>query len=254
MKEKVLSVAVLMIFALSTYLSGCTSGNNKELQDAEAALEAARQAGAPELAPAEYEAAQQLINRAKEMMAAGRSKEARELLVDARYKAIEAKGKAESAAARGAMSGAESEALEQELSTLKGAGGPSMGLMDVFFDFDRSDIRPDARPTLQLWWVAKPTLQTNSSIINSSGGKLRVVVIEGYCDIRGTEEYNLALGQRRADATKSFLVGIGVSPSMLETISKGETEQWAPGTTEYDYQQNRRAHFVPVLMSPRASR
>ena len=202
MKEKVLSVAVLMIFALSTYLSGCTSGNNKELQDAEAALEAARQAGAPELAPAEYEAAQQLINRAKEMMAAGRSKEARELLVDARYKAIEAKGKAESAAARGAMSGAESEALEQELSTLKGAGGPSMGLMDVFFDFDRSDIRPDARPTLQ----------TNSSIINSSGGKLRVVVIEGYCDIRGTEEYNLALGQRRADATKSFLVGIGVFP------------------------------------------
>lgn len=243
MKEKVFSLFVLMIFALSTYLSGCAS-SNKELQDAEAALEAAKQAGAPELAPAEYEAAQELINRAKEMMAAGRHKEARDLLVDARYKAIEAKGKAESAAARGAMSGAESQALEQELSTLKGAGGPSMGLMDILFDFDRSNIRADARPTLQ----------TNSSVINSNSGRLRVVVIEGYCDIRGTEEYNLALGQRRADATKSFLVGIGVPPSLLETISKGETEQWAPGTTEYDYQQNRRAHFVPVLRSPQASR
>lgn len=243
MKAKVFSVVVLMVFAVSIYSTGCSS-SNKELEDAEAALEAARQAGAPELAPAEYEAAQELINRAKEMMAAGRHKEARDLLVDARYKAIEAKGKAESAAARGAMTGAESQALEEELSMLKGAGGSSMGMMDIFFDYDRSDIRPDARPTLQ----------TNASIINSNSGRLRVVVIEGYCDIRGTEEYNLALGQRRADSTKSFLVGIGVSPSSMETISKGETEQWAPGTTEYDYQQNRRAHFVPVLMSPQASR
>jgi outer membrane protein OmpA-like peptidoglycan-associated protein len=242
MKEKVFSVVVLVIFALSIYVTGCAS-SSRELEDAEAALEAARQAGAAELAPAEYETAQELINRAKEMMAAGRHKEARELLVDARYKAIEAKGKAESAAARGAMSAAESEALEEELSMLKGAGGPSMGLMDIFFDYDMSDIRADARPTLQ----------TNSRIISGNSGRLRVVVIEGYCDIRGTEEYNLALGQRRADSTKSFLVGIGVSPSVLETISKGETEQWAPGMTEYDYQQNRRAHFVPVLMSPRAS-
>jgi len=243
MRDKVFSILVLMIFALSIYVMGCAS-SNRELADAEAALEAARQAGAAELAPAEYEAAQELINRAKEMMAAGRHKEARDLLVDARYKAIEAKGKAESVAAREAMSGAEAQALEEELSMLRGAGGPSMGLMDIFFDFDRSDIRADARPALQ----------TNSSIINSNSGRLRVVVIEGYCDIRGTEEYNLALGQRRADSTKSFLVGVGVSPSLLETISKGETEQWAPGTTEYDYQQNRRAHFVPVLMSPQASR
>lgn len=243
MITKFRAVIGVVIFALAIHFAGCAS-SDQELQDAEAALEAARQAGAAELAPAEYEAAQELINRAKEMMAAGRHKEARQLLVDARYKAIEAKGKAESAAARGAMSGAEAQALEEELSMLKGAGGSSMGLMDVFFDFDMSDIRADARSSLE----------NNSRIISSNSGRLRVVVIEGYCDIRGTEEYNLALGQRRADSTKSFLVGIGVSPSLLETISKGETEQWAPGTSEYDYQQNRRAHFVPVLMSPQASR
>jgi peptidoglycan-associated lipoprotein len=74
-----------------------------------------------------------------------------------------------------------------------------------------------------------------------------VVVIEGYCDVRGTEEYNLALGQRRADSTKNYLVGIGVSPSKVQAVSKGETEQFAFGASEYDYQQNRRAHFVPAF-------
>ena len=70
--------------------------------------------------------------------------------------------------------------------------------------------------------------------------------MEGYCDIRGTEEYNLALGQRRAESVKSYLVGVGVSPAIIQAVSKGETEQWAPGATEYAYQQNRRAHFVSV--------
>jgi outer membrane protein OmpA-like peptidoglycan-associated protein len=243
MNIKGLYVTVFLTLIFSIYIIGC-SKSNQELADAEAALQAAREAGAAELAPAEYEAAQELINRAKEMMAAGRHKEARDLLVDARYKAIEAKGKAESLAARGGLSDVEMGEMEEELSALKGMGGGSMGLMDIFFDYDRSDIRPDARPSLN----------TNARIINDRFGVLRVVVIEGYCDIRGTEEYNLALGQRRAESTKSFLVGLGVSPTKLEAVSKGETENWAPGFTEYDYQQNRRAHFVPVLMSPQALR
>ncbi len=243
MNNKGLSLLVLLTLIFSVYIIGCAS-SNRELADAEAALQAAREAGAAELAPAEYETAQELINRAKEMMAAGRHNEARELLVDARYKAIEAKGKAESVAARGGMSDIEIEETEEELSILRGMGGGSMGLMDIFFNYDESNIRPDARPALQ----------TNARIIKDKFGILRVVIIEGYCDIRGTEEYNLSLGQRRAEATKSFLVGLGVSPSKLEAVSKGETEMWAPGFTDYDYQQNRIAHFVPVLMSPQALR
>jgi len=243
MINKGLSLLVLLTLIMSVYVLGC-SKSNRELADAEAALQAAREAGAAELAPAEYETAQELINRAKEMMAAGRHNEARELLVDARYKAIEAKGKAEAITARGGMTDIEIEETEEELALLRGMSGGSMGLMDIFFNYDESNIRPDARPALQ----------TNSRIIKDKFGILRVVVIEGYCDIRGTEEYNLALGQRRAEATKSFLVGLGVSPSKLEALSKGETEMWAPGFTDYDYQQNRRTHFVPVIMSPQALR
>lgn len=233
---------VILVFMVMIFAIGCAN-SNRELEDAEAALQAARDAGAPELAPAEYETAQELINRAKEMMAAGRHKEARELLVDARYKAIEAKGKAESMTARQGMSQSDIEAAEQELSMLKG-GGANLGMIDVFFDYNMSEIRPEARPTLQ----------TNARIIKDKSNSLRLVVIEGYCDIRGTEEYNLALGQRRADATMSYLVGIGVSPSKLEGVSRGETDMWAPGTTDYDYQQNRRAHFSAALMSPQALR
>jgi len=111
MINKGLSLLVLLTLIMSVYVLGC-SKSNRELADAEAALQAAREAGAPELAPAEYETAQELINRAKEMMAAGRHNEARELLVDARYKAIEAKGKAEAITARGGMTDIEIEETE----------------------------------------------------------------------------------------------------------------------------------------------
>jgi peptidoglycan-associated lipoprotein len=232
------------ILVVVLYIIGCAKPN-KELADAEAALQSAREAGAPELAPTEYQAAEDLLNRAKDLMAQGKDKEARELLEEARYKAIEAKGKALIAKSEGGMTEEEKMAREKELEKLKEGGVPKevgIGFQDTFFDYDRSDIRPDARPALK----------ENAAIIKNNPGIL--VVIEGYCDIRGTEEYNLALGQRRADSTKAYLVGLGVSPSKLEAVSKGETEQWAPGTTEEAYQENRRAHFVPTSLPPQASR
>jgi peptidoglycan-associated lipoprotein len=236
--------ALLMLLSLllvSIHIGGCAKPN-KELADAEAALQAARDAGAPELAPEEYQAAEDLIRRAKALMAGGRNKEARELLEEARYKAIEAKGKAMIAKSEGGMTEEERLAREQELAKLKGGRAIEIGVQDIFFDYDRSDIRPDARPVLR----------ENAEIIRNNPGVL--VVIEGYCDIRGTEEYNLALGQRRADSTKAYLAGLGASPTKLEAVSKGETEQWAPGTTEEAYQENRRAHFVPTSLPPQASR
>jgi len=204
------------------------------MADAEAALQAAKDAGAEGLP--EYQAAEELIEQAKQMMAAGNKDAARALLEEARFKAIEAEGKAKNQAF---AQNVDVDAAEQNLQNLSPAGS-QYGLVDIFFDYDQSAVTFDS----------KPVLDQNANIIRSSGNKFQVVVIEGYCDIRGTEEYNLALGQRRADSAANYLIGLGISPSKVQAVSRGETEQFAAGTTEYDYQQNRRAHFVPAVGSP----
>ena len=70
------------------------------------------------------------------------------------------------------------------------------------------------------------------------------VQIEGYCDERGTTEYNLALGERRAKSAMNFLVNLGVSPSRISTISYGEEKPFCEEKNEACFQKNRRAHFV----------
>ena len=232
-KVKLFSTAALVILA-SILVFGCGSNVDKEMADAEAALQAAREAGAEGLP--EYQAAEELIAKAKEMMAAGDTAGARALLEEARFKAIEAEGKAKNQAY---VESVDIDTVEESLSSLSPSGA-SYGLVDVFFAYDQSGITSESRSTLN----------DNARIIRGSAGKFQVVVIEGYCDIRGTEEYNLALGQRRAESTRNYLIGLGVSPSMVQAVSKGETEQFAFGTSEYDYQQNRRAHFVPAVSSP----
>ena len=71
-----------------------------------------------------------------------------------------------------------------------------------------------------------------------------VVTIEGHCDERGTAEYNLALGERRAVAVKTYMVSLGISPDRLRTVSYGKEFPFDPGTTEEAYAKNRRGHFV----------
>lgn len=232
-KVKLFSTAAIIIMA-SMLVFGCGSNVDKEMADAEAALQAAREAGAEGLP--EYQAAEELIAKAKEMMAAGDTAGARALLEEARFKAIEAEGKAKQQAY---VESVDIDTVEESLSNLSPSGA-SYGLVDVFFAYDQSSITSESRSTLN----------DNARIIRGSSGKFQVVVIEGYCDIRGTEEYNLALGQRRAESTRNYLIGLGVSPSIVQAVSKGETEQFAFGTSEYDYQQNRRAHFVPAVSSP----
>ncbi len=99
----------------------------------------------------------------------------------------------------------------------------------VFFDFNRSNIRADARTTLdrQSSWLAKYP-QVN-------------VQIAGNCDDRGTEEYNLALGQRRANAARDYLVARGVAGSRISTISYGKDRPTAMGDNEQAWAQNRNA-------------
>ena len=101
----------------------------------------------------------------------------------------------------------------------------------IYFDFDESDLKPAAR-----------------AILTKKAAWLRVnlqysVRIEGYCDERGTSEYNLALGERRADVAKRFLIALGISEKRLSTISFGEEKPADPRHTEEAWAKNRRDEF-----------
>lgn len=103
---------------------------------------------------------------------------------------------------------------------------------DIHFDFDKYDIRDDAKPVLH---------SISSWLIKNNSAKF---LIEGHCDERGTNEYNLALGDRRAKATKDFLVSLGVSSNRIEIISYGEEKPLCTEQNEDCWAKNRRAHFV----------
>ena len=102
----------------------------------------------------------------------------------------------------------------------------------IYFDFDRSFIRPEYRPVL----AKKAEFLREFPEYN-----LR---IEGNCDERGTNEYNLALGDRRSDSARNYLISLGISPDRIETISYGEERPLAVGHNEASWSQNRRDDFV----------
>ncbi len=106
-------------------------------------------------------------------------------------------------------------------------------LKDIYFDFDKYNIRPgDAQ-----------ILNKDYAWMQANQGKVR---IEGNCDERGTVEYNLALGQKRADAAKSYLVNLGADPKRLETVSYGKEKPVDPGHNEAAWAKNRRDNFTPL--------
>jgi peptidoglycan-associated lipoprotein len=105
-------------------------------------------------------------------------------------------------------------------------------LKDVFFNFDKSSIRDDQKAALNdnVGWLK-----------GNTGAKL---LIEGHTDERGTAEYNLALGERRAKAVKDYLVGAGIAADRISTISYGKERPFVLGKDESAWKWNRRAHFV----------
>jgi peptidoglycan-associated lipoprotein len=103
---------------------------------------------------------------------------------------------------------------------------------DIHFEFDSSTLTPEAQLTLK---KKAEWLQNNPEATST---------IEGNCDERGTSEYNLALGDRRATSTKNFLVDLGISASRLTTISYGEERPIDPGHNEAAWAKNRRCHFA----------
>ncbi len=103
---------------------------------------------------------------------------------------------------------------------------------DVFFDFDRHVVRVDQREALA----------HNARLLSENPGVR--ILLEGHCDERGTVEYNLALGDRRAQSVRNYLVEYGIDPGRLSTISYGKERPFATGSNEAAWALNRRVHVV----------
>lgn len=108
-----------------------------------------------------------------------------------------------------------------------------MGMFPVYFDFDQSEIRQDQIKRME----------ANADFITSNSYDIR---IEGNCDPRGTNEYNMALGERRALSAQKYLINLGVDAAKLSTISYGEERLLLQGDDELSWAQDRRDDFVAI--------
>lgn len=106
------------------------------------------------------------------------------------------------------------------------------GMHDAYFDYNKADLRGDAKDGLSQSAVF---LRTHADVN---------IIVEGYCDERGTTEYNLGLGQKRADAVKQFLESLGIPANRIATTSFGKEKPFCNEHSETCWQQNRRGHFV----------
>ncbi len=109
---------------------------------------------------------------------------------------------------------------------------PKISLQDAFFDFDDFTLRNDA----------KSALDNDAKYLEKNAGAR--INVEGHCDERGSVEYNLALGEKRAKSAKDYLVSYGIAANRITAISYGKERPFAQGHDESAWSQNRRAHFV----------
>jgi len=126
----------------------------------------------------------------------------------------------------------EREPVNQDRGKTTETEGPGVRLLTAYFDYDDSALRPDARGTLR----------QNADVLRSRPDTK--VELQGNCDERGTEEYNLALGKRRAESAKSYLVDLGIAAGRLTTVSFGEENAAVQGSSEAAWAKNRRVDFV----------
>ncbi len=121
----------------------------------------------------------------------------------------------------------------QEAVTLSAAAAQE-ALRDINFDYDKSNIGPDARVIMK----ANADILLKNTNFN--------LIVEGHCDERGTSEYNMALGERRAQEAKKYLINLGVDGARMKTISYGEERPLDSRSNEDAWAKNRRAHFLIV--------
>lgn len=109
---------------------------------------------------------------------------------------------------------------------------PSGGLQSIYFDFDRSNIRADAMAPME----------GNAGYLKQNSNDN--ITVEGNCDNRGTNEYNIALGQRRSDSAKNYLVNLGINSTRMKTVTYGEEKPSCNENNEVCWQKNRRADLM----------
>ena len=123
---------------------------------------------------------------------------------------------------------------DEELEALKKAAQAEGALLPIYFDFDKSSLQSEAKANLDKTavWLSKNATVT--------------IRIEGNCDERGTNEYNMALGERRANSAKEYLAKLGIAADRLATVSWGEEKPLDPGHNEAAWAKNRRDDFNPT--------
>lgn len=216
MSKKSIIILILFGFCFGLILTGCP----KKTVVKEEPSAAARKEEAARLEAERAREAREREAREKE----AREREARER--EAREREAREREKAK-------------EELEKSLIAKKTPGIEGMVyestlLKTIHFDFDKYDIRPgDAE-----------ILKENAAVLKKYPNLK--IQIEGHCDERGTEAYNLALGERRATSTKNYLISLGISPDRITTISYGEERPIDPGHNEEAWAKNRRAQFVII--------
>jgi len=216
---------VLPLVLVAFVVTACPPKKVPEIQEAQSAIKAARDAGAEKYAPTKLGAAEEALSAAKVARddknyseAVSQAKLAKKLANEARAAALEAAQK--EAGEKAETAGEEQVDYDEVFPT-------------VYFDFDKSDIKEEFRAGLNR---AAQEMNDNSGLS---------VTITGYCDPRGTDEYNMALGERRANSVKDYLVNHGVAASRIETVSKGESALLDPDCqSESCWWKERRVEFA----------
>jgi len=210
-KNRVLVVLLLLCFGMVAV--GCPK---KAVKTDEEAIQSREDAAA---AAARERAAREAAEREKAEKAA---REAAEIKAEEKRRADAEKERREF----------EKSLAAKQTPGIEGKVFESTLLKDVHFDFDKYDIRPEDAAILK---------GNAAQLMKNTGVRIQ---IEGHCDERGTVEYNLALGERRANSVQKYLVSLGVPSGRLSTISYGKEMPLDPGHNEEAWSKNRRAHFV----------
>jgi len=262
--KKRLGLLVLVLLLGIMLFSSCQKRPDKDIADAETSLEAAKDAGAPAYAKQEFKSAEDMMAKTYKLVDDKNYKEAKEAALTTKELAEVAKAKA----LQRKKEGIQDNSGNSSNSKLSGSGNGEAGTIDegavtgeqlkeeiaeskvgtgslgegvtidklniIHFDFDSYSIDPSEQEVLKShaeWLKKHPTV------------KIR---IEGHTDERGTEEYNMALGENRAKAAKDYLVLLGISADRMEVVSFGEENPINPGHGEDAWAENRRDEFVIV--------
>ncbi len=245
------SFFITLLFVCAFAVS-CTHVPTDEMEEARLALKDAAKKGAPTYASKEYESAQEEYDKANNSIAEQNYEKAYKHAKNATELAYLARRIAEEKAKQDKAGAEEKVSLREDEQAKKPVGNDTLSegegvlsaeaaeilshseckdIKTIYFDFDQFSLRPDAIQAVQ---------------VNLACIKLGEFTfsLEGHCDERGSNEYNLALGKRRAESVRDYLIQMGINQKRIETVSFGEEKPVALGKNETAWAQNRRVEFI----------